>query len=128
MHAHAPCNSPSAPARWQQAHVTPPLLTRAQEALEGAARAMAQHRATRGSDGPDAEQFEAACSALTGSVMPYVAACYGRIYPAAAAGGCVRGRCAAASCRGTHGACTGPQCWQQQQCPTARVSSSSLNA
>jgi hypothetical protein len=57
------------------------MLACAQEALEGAARAMAQHRATRGGDGPDAEQFEAACAALTGSVLPYVAACYARIYP-----------------------------------------------
>lgn len=83
MHAHAFACRPSLPtALWKQRPTChPPRLNCAQEALEGAARAMAQHRATRGADGPDAEQFEAACSALAGSVMPYIAACYARIYP-----------------------------------------------
>ena len=42
---------------------------------------MTAHRVTRQGECADAEQFDAACAALMGSVMPYVAACYGRIYP-----------------------------------------------
>ena len=52
-----------------------------QEALEGATRLMGHYRATRMLDDGDGAVFEAACSAMTGSVVPYIASCYARIYP-----------------------------------------------
>ena len=52
-----------------------------QEALEGAARVMAHFRATRALEGAAAGQYEAACGAMTRHVIPYLAACYGRVYP-----------------------------------------------
>jgi hypothetical protein len=52
-----------------------------QGALEGAVRVMAHYRATRVFDDSDSAQFEAACAAMTGSVVPYVASCFGRVYP-----------------------------------------------
>ena len=42
---------------------------------------MAHYRATRMLDDGDGAVFEAACSAMTGSVVPYIASCYARIYP-----------------------------------------------
>lgn len=52
-----------------------------QEALEGAVRVMAHYRATRALEDTNSVHFEAACAAMTGSVVPYIAACFGRIYP-----------------------------------------------
>ncbi|BDA46656.1 Conserved oligomeric Golgi complex subunit 8 [Coccomyxa sp. Obi] len=52
-----------------------------QEALEGAVRVMAHYRATRALEDTNSVHFEAACTAMTGSVVPYIAACFGRIYP-----------------------------------------------
>ena len=52
-----------------------------QEALEGALQLMAHYRATRMLDDNDGALFEAACNAMTGSVVPYIASCYARIYP-----------------------------------------------
>ena len=53
----------------------------AQEALEGATKLMAHYSATRMLGEGDGAVFEAACSAMTGSVVPYIASCYARIYP-----------------------------------------------
>lgn len=52
-----------------------------QEALEGAVKLMAHYRATRMLDDNDGALFEAACTAMTGSIAPYIASCYARIYP-----------------------------------------------
>lgn len=42
---------------------------------------MAHYRATRMLDDNDGALFEAACNAMTGSIAPYIASCYSRIYP-----------------------------------------------
>ena len=42
---------------------------------------MAHYRATRALEDSYSEHFEAACAAMTGSVVPYIAACFSRIYP-----------------------------------------------
>ena len=42
---------------------------------------MAHFRATRALEGAAAGQYEAACGAMTRHVIPYIAACYGRVYP-----------------------------------------------
>ncbi len=42
---------------------------------------MAHYRATRMLDDNDGALFEAACNAMTGSIAPYIASCYTRIYP-----------------------------------------------
>lgn len=52
-----------------------------QEALEGAVRVMAHYRATQALEDSDSQHFEAACVAMTGSVVPYIAGCFARIYP-----------------------------------------------
>lgn len=44
-------------------------------------RVMAHYRATRALEDTNSVHFEAACAAMTGSVVPYIAACIGRIYP-----------------------------------------------
>ena len=49
--------------------------------MEGAVKLMAHYRATRMLDDNDGALFEAACSAMTGSIAPYIASCYTRIYP-----------------------------------------------
>ncbi|KAK9918366.1 hypothetical protein WJX75_003530 [Coccomyxa subellipsoidea] len=52
-----------------------------QEALEGAVRVMAHYRATQALEDSHSQHFEAACVAMTGSVVPYIAGCFARIYP-----------------------------------------------
>ena len=42
---------------------------------------MAHYRATRMLDDNDGALFEAACNAMTGSIAPYIATCYMRVYP-----------------------------------------------
>lgn len=44
-------------------------------------RLMAHYRDTRALEGSSSEQFGAACAAMTGSVVPYIAACFTRVYP-----------------------------------------------
>lgn len=44
-------------------------------------RLMAHYRATRMLDDNDGALFEAACNAMTGSIAPYIASSYTRIYP-----------------------------------------------
>ncbi|CAK0785769.1 hypothetical protein CVIRNUC_008980 [Coccomyxa viridis] len=58
-----------------------PVAQIVQEALEGATKLMAHYRATRMLDDGDGAVFEAACSAMAGSVVPYIASCYARIFP-----------------------------------------------
>ena len=49
--------------------------------MEGAVKLMAHYRATRMLDDNDGALFEAACNAMTGSIAPYIASCYSRVYP-----------------------------------------------
>ena len=42
---------------------------------------MAHFWATRALEGPAAAQYEAACGAMARHAIPYLAACYGRVYP-----------------------------------------------
>ena len=42
---------------------------------------MAHYKATRMLDDNDRALFEAACNAMTGSIAPYIASCYTRVYP-----------------------------------------------
>ena len=52
-----------------------------QDALEAVVRATAHYKATRVLGDGEAPLLDAACTALTDSVCPYIVACFARIYP-----------------------------------------------
>ncbi|KAK9811427.1 hypothetical protein WJX72_003806 [[Myrmecia] bisecta] len=61
-----------------------PIGLLVQEALERVVAAMAHYSATRMLEEPERALFDAACKAVAKVVCPYIAACFGRIYPGSA--------------------------------------------
>ena len=58
-----------------------------QDVLEAFAAALAHYRDTRSLGEAEAPLFDAACRALAGSLCPYIAACFAKVYPSAGGAG-----------------------------------------